>query len=75
MGVCNLFNKLTSPSGNFLLFSQYVEDITRNYSDGDNWKVVPTKFVALNIDFDKVQYDRVAPTANNITDRNQESRM
>ena len=71
MGVCNLFNKLTSPSGNFMLFSQYVEDITRNYSDGDNWKVVPTKFVALNIDFDEVRYhDRVAPPANNMTDRN-----
>lgn len=70
MGVCNLFNKLTSPSGNFMLFSQYVEDITRNYSDGDNWKVVPTKFVALNIDFDKVQYNRVAPPENNVTDRN-----
>lgn len=53
-----------------MLFSQYVEDITRNYSDGDNWKVVPTKFVALNIDFDKVRYDRVAPTENNVTDRN-----
>lgn len=54
MAVCNLFTKLNNHSGNFLLFSQYVEDITRNTSEGDNWKVVPTRFVALNIDFSKL---------------------
>lgn len=51
MAVCNLFNNLTSDSGNFMLFSQYVEDITHNYADGDNYKVVPSKFVALNINY------------------------
>lgn len=51
MAVCNLFNELTSSSGNFLMFSQYVEDLTRNYSDGDNYKVVPSKFIAMNIDY------------------------
>ena len=53
MAVCNLFNDLESASGNFLMFSQYVEDLTRNNSDGDNWKVVPSKFIALNIDYSK----------------------
>lgn len=51
MAVCNLFKDLSNPTGNFLMFSQYVEDITRNYTDGDNWKVIPTQFVALNIDY------------------------
>lgn len=54
MAVCNLFNELTSNSGNFLMFSQYVEDITKNYTNGDNWKVIPTKFVALNIDYNNI---------------------
>lgn len=54
MAVCNLFDNLRSTSGNFMLFSQYVEDITHNYTEGDNWKVIPTKFVALNIDFSKI---------------------
>lgn len=54
MAVCNLFNDLTSPSGNFLMFSQYVEDVTHNYTEGDNWKVVPTGFVALDIDYSKI---------------------
>lgn len=54
MAVCNLFNNLSNASGNFLLFSQYVEDITHNYAEGDNWKIVPTGFVALNIDYSKI---------------------
>lgn len=57
MAVCNLFNALSNPSGNFMLFSQYVEDITCNYTDGDSWKVVPTQFVALNIDYSKLKND------------------
>lgn len=54
MAVCNLFNNLTNVSGNFLLFSQYVEDITRNYTESENYKVIPTRFVACNIDYSKV---------------------
>lgn len=51
MAICNLFNPLTDNTGNFLMFSQYMEDITRNYTDGDLWKVAPTGFVAMNIDY------------------------
>lgn len=51
MAVCNLFNELKNASGNFMLFSQYVEDITHNYADGDKYKVVPSKFVALDINY------------------------
>lgn len=54
MAVCNLFNELRNTTGNFLMFSQYVEDITHNYTEGDNWKVIPTKFVALDIDYSKI---------------------
>lgn len=54
MAVCNLFNELTSPTGNFLMFSQYVEDITHGYTAGDNWKIVPDKFIALNIDYSNI---------------------
>lgn len=55
MGVCNLLtNNLDNASGNFLMFSQYVEDVTRNYSSGDDYKVVPSRFIALNIDYSKI---------------------
>lgn len=61
MAVCNLFNRLNNASGNFMMFSQYVEDITHDYVEGDNWKVVPTKFVALNIDYSKIDRNKVTP--------------
>ena len=61
MAVCNLFNTLSNNSGNFLMFSQYVEDITKNYTNGNNWKVIPTKFIALNIDYSSVNKALIAP--------------
>ena len=58
MAVCNLFSPFKNPSGNFMMFSQYVEDITRNITEGDaNYRVVPAKFVALNIDYTKADKD------------------
>ena len=69
MAVCNLFNELSNPSGNFLMFSQYVEDITCNYTDGDNWKVVPTQFVALNIDYSTLKKDYVLNDPNCFVNR------
>lgn len=60
MAVCNLFNTeqgLTSTSGNFLMFSQYVEDVTQNNVKNDsNYRVVPSKFVALDIDYANAEH-------------------
>lgn len=53
MAVCNLFNDLTNTSGNFLMFSQYVEDLTHNISESDNYKVAPSRFIAMDIDYSK----------------------
>ena len=54
MAVCNLFSSLDKSAGNFMLFSQYVEDITHNFTEGDNYKVVPSRFVALDIDYNNI---------------------
>lgn len=51
MAVCNIFSDFTNSSGNFIMFSQYVEDLTRNNAEGDNWKVVPSRFMTLDIDY------------------------
>lgn len=64
MAVCNLFNELKSTSGNFLMFSQYVEDITRNYVEDNNHKVIPTKFVAMNIDYTRIDTGLVLNNGN-----------
>ena len=51
MAICNLFQKLTKDTGTFLQFSQYSEDLTRMLSGSNLYKVVPSKFVAANINY------------------------
>lgn len=46
---CNLFKQI-GQQGTFLLFSQYAEDLTRQYTQNDNYRVVPARFAALDID-------------------------
>lgn len=51
MAICNTFKKLTNPTGNILLFSQYNEDLTYSITHPGYYKVCPSKFIALNIDY------------------------
>ena len=54
---CNLFKTLGSGDshvGEFLMFSQYTEDITKEQSMKSGYRVVPSKFVALNLDIEHV---------------------
>ena len=50
MAVCNIFKQLTKTTGSFLTFSQYMEDLTRWQTESKYYKVVPSKFIALNCD-------------------------
>lgn len=58
MAVCNIFNTLKNTTGTFLTFSQYMEDLTMAKSSNGTYKVVPSKFVAI-------EYKN--PTYNNTT--------
>lgn len=54
MSVCNIF-KAFDPNNNngqgiFLTFSQYAEDKTEELSEGSHYRVVPSKFLCLNLD-------------------------
>lgn len=49
MGKCNLLKPLSSNNGNFFMFSQYSEDLTIEYTQKDTSRVVPSKFIALNL--------------------------
>ena len=54
---CNLFKSIGSGDnriGEFLMFSQYTEDITKEQSMRSGYRVVPSKFVALELNIDKV---------------------
>lgn len=56
MAICNLFKKLSNNTGEFLMFSQYAEDLTKNNSQGYKYRVVPSRFIAANVDFSKFKY-------------------
>lgn len=64
MAVCNLFNKLTSPTGTFLMFSQYTEDLTRQDAHGHAYRVTPSSFLACNMDFSKIDLNRFGEDLN-----------
>ena len=49
MAVCNIFNKLTKKTGTFLTFSQYMEDLTEWKTESKYHKIIPSKFVAINV--------------------------
>lgn len=48
MAVCNIFKKLTKTTGTFLTFSQYMEDLTASQTGSNTYKIVPSKFVAID---------------------------
>lgn len=63
-GKCNLFKPVDNPTGTFFLFSQYTQDLTKQYSEPDTYRCLPSKFIALNLDFSNIK-------AQNDLDRNQ----
>lgn len=54
MSICNLFTELYKPTGNILMFSQYAKDLTTGNAREESYKVVPSKFIAMDIDYDSV---------------------
>lgn len=57
---CNLFKPIGSGDthvGEFLMFSQYTEDVTKEQSMKSGYRVIPSKFVALNLDIERVFND------------------
>ena len=55
MAVCNLLNGLSKETGNFLMFSQYSEDLTECIAKHENYRVVPSKFIVMDVDYSKVK--------------------
>jgi hypothetical protein len=54
MAICNIFKEISKSTGTFLTFSQYAEDVTKQHSTGNNYRVVPSKFYTCNIDYSKL---------------------
>lgn len=48
MAVCNTFKYLSKKTGTFLTFSQYMEDLTIWQTESKHYKVVPSRFIAID---------------------------
>ncbi len=49
MGKCNLLAPPVHSTGNFILFSQYAEDLTRASQSEDFYRVTPSKYILLKL--------------------------
>lgn len=54
MAVCNIFSPLSNPTGNFLMFSNYTDDMNRYRVQDSKYRVAPSKFYAVDVDFTNV---------------------
>ena len=51
---CNIFRPLVCNTGEFLTFQQYTNDLTKEQAEKDSYRVVPSRFVVLDVDLFKV---------------------
>ena len=51
--VCNIFRPLLNDTGNFLLFSQYTDDVSRSLVES-GYDINPSRFVCLNLTSDEI---------------------
>lgn len=50
-GKCSLLKPVDNLTGTFFMFSQYAQDLTKQYSNPDSYRCVPSKFIAMNLDY------------------------
>jgi hypothetical protein len=53
-GKCSLLKPVDSLTGTFFTFSQYAQDLTEQYTNCDAYRCVPSKFVAMNLDYSSI---------------------
>jgi len=50
---CNIFKPLSNDTGEFFLFSQYADDLTKAEAAGGSYRVIPSRFAALELNLDE----------------------
>lgn len=50
-GKCNLLRPVDNLTGTFFLFSQYTQDLTKQYSNPDSYRCLPSKYLSLDLDY------------------------
>lgn len=48
---CSLLKPVDNLTGNVFLFSQYTQDLTKQYANPDSYRCVPSKYVAMNLNW------------------------
>lgn len=55
MAVCNIFSPISNSTGTFLMFSQYIEDLSEYRINKSNANISPSSFYALKVDCTKIK--------------------
>lgn len=55
---CNIFKPLSNDAGEFLMFSQYADDLTREDPGKGSYRVVPSKFVAIRLNLGNLDQNK-----------------
>lgn len=54
-GKCNLLKPVDCLTGTFFSFSQYAQDLTNQYVNPDSYRCLPSKYIALNLDYSGIE--------------------
>lgn len=54
---CSLLKPVDNLTGTFFLFSQYTQDLTKQYSNPDSYRCLPSKFIAMDLNFENIKQD------------------
>ena len=52
---CSLLKPVNNLTGTFFLFSQYTQDLTKQYSNPDSYRCLPSKFIAMDLSFENIK--------------------
>lgn len=52
---CSLLKPVDNLTGTFFLFSQYTQDLTKQYSNPDSYRCLPSKFIAMDLNFENIK--------------------
>lgn len=53
-GKCSLLKPVDNLTGTFFLFSQYTQDLTKQYSNPNGYRCIPSKYIALNLEYSDI---------------------
>lgn len=59
-GKCNLLKPVTDMTGTFFMFSQYAQDLTKEYTQQEAYRCIPSKYIALKLNTDGLGSDDAA---------------